>query len=456
MVAFLLFPGSGGLLGEWQRTIFSAHCLSPLRQPTTFRRLPSTYHYPALCNDQAARRLSRYVFDCHVPSGLASLSWGFSTISGRSLSHAHPGTYASSYPNDDTQLRPLRRRRRGAAADRRADAVLRPLPAARRRRSRSARRPAWKACCAKSSRSRATTRRSVCDYIKYELGKPRYGPDECRQLRLTYGRPFRVWLRLNKEQPVEEEVYLGDMPIMIGGGEFIINGAERVVVSQLHRSPGVDFVVETEAGDRKLHCCRIIPERGSWIEINVTKKDTLGVRIDQSGKFSAMTLLRGHGPDLLHQRRHPPGVLPNARTSSRDAGQPRRAWKAPSPSDDVIDPETGEVYLDSGEPFTKEVFDKIIGQPASRKSTMLRSRTIRASTRSADPRLAQGRPRPSTHEEALLKIYQRLRPGQSAAARKGQGAVPARSSRTPTAIGWARSAASASTASSTRTFPNRK
>src|SRR5581483_2288625 len=81
------------------------------------------------------------------------------------------------------------------------------------------------------------------DYLKYELGKPRYGPDECRQLRLTYGRPFRVWLRLNKEQPVEEEVYLGDMPIMIGGGEFIINGAERVVVSQLHRSPGVDFVI---------------------------------------------------------------------------------------------------------------------------------------------------------------------------------------------------------------------
>src|SRR5215471_2422108 len=129
-------------------------------------------------------------------------------------------------------------------------------------------------------------------YLKYELGKPRYGPDECRQLRLTYGRPFRVWLRLNKEQPVEEEVYLGDMPIMIGGGEFIINGAERVVVSQLHRSPGVDFVVELEGGDRRLHSCRIIPERGSWIEINVTKKDTLGVRIDQSGKFSSMTLLR--------------------------------------------------------------------------------------------------------------------------------------------------------------------
>ena len=70
-------------------------------------------------------------------------------------------------------------------------------------------------------------------YVRYELGKPRYEPDECRQLRLTYGRPFRIWLRLNKEQPIEEEVYLGDLPIMLGGGEFIINGAERVVVSQL-------------------------------------------------------------------------------------------------------------------------------------------------------------------------------------------------------------------------------
>src|SRR5712675_1098985 len=116
------------------------------------------------------------------------------------------------------------------------------------------------------------------EYLKYELGKPRYGADECRLLRLTYGRPFRVWLRLNKEQPVEEEVYLGDMPIMIGGGEFIINGAERVVVSQLHRSPGVDFVSEMEGNERRLHSCRVIPERGSWIELNVTKKEVLTVR----------------------------------------------------------------------------------------------------------------------------------------------------------------------------------
>jgi DNA-directed RNA polymerase subunit beta len=136
-------------------------------------------------------------------------------------------------------------------------------------------------------------------YLSYRLGKPRYTPDECRNLKLTYGAPFHLQLQLRiqnadgsfVDQP-PEEVYIGDMPLMIGGGEFIINGAERVIVTQLHRSPGVDFSVELSAGDRKLHSCWVIPERGSWIELYVTKKNSLAVRIDQSGKFSAMTLLR--------------------------------------------------------------------------------------------------------------------------------------------------------------------
>src|SRR6476660_2473746 len=194
------------------------------------------------------------------------------------------------------------------------------------------------------------------EYIKYELGKPRYSPDECRQLRLTYGRPFRVWLRLRKDQPVEEEVYLGDMPIMIGGGEFIINGAERVVVSQLHRSPGVDFVIDDSVADKKLHSCRIIPERGSWIEINVTKKDTLGVRIDQSGKFSSMTLLRAMDPQystdaaILHtfhakERRTFSVHEKNLREKLVGTGEGDPPAVAVG---DVMDTETGEVYLDSG------------------------------------------------------------------------------------------------------------
>ena len=132
-------------------------------------------------------------------------------------------------------------------------------------------------------------------YIDYELGKARYTPDECRELRLTYGMPLRIRLRLTRkdmDEIQEDLIYLGDMPIMIGGGEFIINGAERVIVSQLHRSPGVDFIKSQAEGDRALHSCRIIPERGSWIEIEVTKKDFLVVRIDQSSKLAATTFLR--------------------------------------------------------------------------------------------------------------------------------------------------------------------
>jgi len=126
--------------------------------------------------------------------------------------------------------------------------------------------------------------KTMClEYVGYELGRPRYTIDECRKLRMSYGYPFKVRLRLVKPEPVEEEVYLGEIPIMMGGGEFIINGSERVIVSQLHRSPGVDFLMDSSGPDRKLHSCWIIPERGSWVELNVTKKEMLSVRIDQSG-----------------------------------------------------------------------------------------------------------------------------------------------------------------------------
>src|SRR5690242_19049827 len=133
------------------------------------------------------------------------------------------------------------------------------------------------------------------EYISYDLSEPRYTTDECRALRLTYGMPFRIQVKLHrkdKDEVMEDSIYHGEVPIMIGGGEFIINGAESVIVNQLHRSPGVDFLVEVQEGDRPLHGCRIIPERGSWIECSVTKKDALAVRIDQSSKIPATTFLR--------------------------------------------------------------------------------------------------------------------------------------------------------------------
>jgi len=242
------------------------------------------------------------------------------------------------------------------------------------------------------------------EYIKYELGKPRYTPTECRQLRLTYGRPFRVWLRLVKEQPIEEEVYLGDMPIMLGGGEFIINGAERVVVSQLHRSPGVDFVKSDEP-DRKGFSCRIIPERGSWIELVVSKKETLGVRIDQSGRFSAMTLLRAMAPeyststDLLKLFYSVSSVKVKAGGDEALVGH--------YAADDIAYPSgerVGEIITEVGQRVTKSNAQEII--EAGIKSVLLIDQA-------EDDLIINSIHEDSTnsHEEALLKIYQRLRPG---------------------------------------------
>jgi len=248
----------------------------------------------------------------------------------------------------------------------------------------------------------------VLDYVKYELGKPRYTPEECRQLRLTYGRPFKVWLRLNKEQPIEEEVYLGDMPIMLGGGEFIINGAERVVVSQLHRSPGVDFVMDQDTtSDRKLPSCRIIPERGSWIEVNVTKKDSVTVRIDQSGKFSALTLLRAMDPkyssdaDLLKAF---------FETSTEKIVDGRSVAKIENKVavDDIVYPaksaRAGELIVEAGHKITRDAAEIICTSGLKRVEVMTPPRTP-VLFNALDDDVT------SSHEEALLRIYQRLRPG---------------------------------------------
>ena len=135
------------------------------------------------------------------------------------------------------------------------------------------------------------------EFVGYSLGQPRYTPDECRQLRLTYGYPFHVRVRLHRgDEVLEESVYLGEMPVMLGGGEFIVNGSERVIVMQLHRSPGCDFSQEI-SGERTLHSCRIIPERGSWVEMETNRYDILTCRLDQSGKIPATLLLRSLSED---------------------------------------------------------------------------------------------------------------------------------------------------------------
>ncbi|HCK41512.1 MAG TPA: DNA-directed RNA polymerase subunit beta [Planctomycetaceae bacterium] len=245
------------------------------------------------------------------------------------------------------------------------------------------------------------------EYLRYELGKPRYEPDECRQLRLTYGRPFRIWLRLVKDQPVEEEVYLGDLPVMLGGGEFIINGAERVVVSQLHRSPGIDFVSEVEAGERRMFSCRVIPERGSWIELNTTKKDSITVRIDQSGKFSAITLLRAMNPNMGLDSQILRTFYEVSKTKVAD-GRSAGKIEGKVAVEDVVYPvgseRAGEIIIEAGQRITKNIAEVICTSEVKNVEVMELPKSPHLLNALADDAT-------SSHEEALLRIYQRLRPG---------------------------------------------
>ncbi|MGD0551977.1 MAG: DNA-directed RNA polymerase subunit beta [Sedimentisphaerales bacterium] len=243
----------------------------------------------------------------------------------------------------------------------------------------------------------------ILEYLYYELEQPRYNINECRQLRLTYGYPLKITCRLrNKDGQdiAEQAIYLGEIPVMIGGGEFIINGAERVIVSQLHRSPGVDFLVESKEGDRILHGGRIIPERGSWIEISVTHKDVLVVKIDQSSKIPATIFLRALSSDfseteqIIRRFYETKEVQKNKLTPDM--------WVVR----DIVDTESGEIIVKAGAQIGDKV--SIIQQSEIKKIEVVEGScdALVFNTLAEDDC--------KNHEQALLKFYVRLRPGNPA------------------------------------------
>ncbi|NQU74898.1 MAG: DNA-directed RNA polymerase subunit beta, partial [Planctomycetes bacterium] len=249
----------------------------------------------------------------------------------------------------------------------------------------------------------------VLEYVSYELGEARYTTDECRQLRLSYGRPFRIRCRLRRkerEDIPEEDIYVGEMPLMIGGGEFIINGAERVLVSQLHRSPGVDFTVEMQESDRPLHGARIIPERGSWIELSVSKKDSVSVRIDQSGKMPATTFLRAmderYGTtEAIIREFYPVKSMPVMQINPQ-----MYAVCA------IVDTESGEVLVEAANQ---------IGEAVTRIQASA-VKKVNVVAKVTDPLILNTllEDAADSHESALLRIYARLRPGNPAQPEKAK------------------------------------
>src|SRR5438067_3614908 len=143
------------------------------------------------------------------------------------------------------------------------------------------------------------------EFKSYSLGEPKYSVAECIERDMTYSAPLKATLQLivfetteagkRPKNIIEKEVYLGELPLLTPLGTFVINGAERVIVSQLHRSPGVVFEESTHPNGQRLISSRIIPFRGSWVEFTVDIHDVVYVHIDKKKKFPATALLRAFG-----------------------------------------------------------------------------------------------------------------------------------------------------------------
>ena len=206
------------------------------------------------------------------------------------------------------------------------------------------------------------------DFDHYELEEPKYDTDECRQRGLTYAAPMRVTLRLTtfeidpetEAKSVidikEQDVYMGDMPLMTLNGTFIINGTERVIVSQMHRSPGVLFDHDrgkTHASGKYLFAARVIPYRGSWLDFEFDAKDIVNVRIDRKRKLPVTALLHALGmasEEILNTFYNRISYLRGK--NGWQIPYSAEAWRGMKPSHEVVDADSGEVIFKAGEKIT--------------------------------------------------------------------------------------------------------
>src|SRR5437660_10011151 len=207
------------------------------------------------------------------------------------------------------------------------------------------------------------------EFVSYSLGEAKYDVEECHQRGMTYAAPLKVTVQLvlwdvdsqtgsrSIKNVKEQEVYFGEIPLMTRNGTFMINGTERVIVSQLHRSPGVFFDHDkgkTHASGRLLYSGRIIPYRGSWIDFEFDARDTLYVRIDRRRKFHATVLLRALGmsaEDLLNYYYKTDTIVLDGRKASKVFKPDQLAGvKA---TRDVRHPSSNEIIVKEGRKFTK-------------------------------------------------------------------------------------------------------
>jgi DNA-directed RNA polymerase subunit beta len=251
------------------------------------------------------------------------------------------------------------------------------------------------------------------DFINYSIEKARFSVEECMERGLTYAAPLKAKLRLSAKDPdteefvnsVEQEVYLGSVPFMTEKGTFVINGAERVIVSQLHRSPGVAFSETIHPNGTPIYSARIIPLRGSWVEFATDINYVLNVYIDRRKKFPATTLLRALGYTSNDEILNLFNLVEEVNVNKTDL----TSYIGRAIASDIFDMSSGEIFLSGGSILTEADVDRLeeaeidhirfLSRDTSPEQDLIVN-TLRKDT-------AQSK------EEALFAIYRQLRSGEA-------------------------------------------
>ncbi len=213
------------------------------------------------------------------------------------------------------------------------------------------------------------------EFVSYEFEQPKYDTEECRQRDMTFAAPLKVTLRLivfevdeetgarSVKDIKEQDVYMGDMPFMTMNGTFVVNGTERVIVSQMHRSPGVFFDHDkgkTHSSGKLLFAARIIPYRGSWLDIEFDAKDVVFARIDRRRKIPVTSLLKALGMDAEE--------ILDTYYDTLSFEKTKKGWQKPfdpekvkgaKPTHDMIDAKTGDVVHEAGKKLSVRAAKKI-------------------------------------------------------------------------------------------------
>jgi len=256
-------------------------------------------------------------------------------------------------------------------------------------------------------------RNYVLEYKSYFLGLAKYTPEQCIDRGLTYSVPMKVRLvlhitneddRSKYDQSIEQEVYFGNIPNMTPKGTFVINGAERVIVSQLQRSPGVFFDQSVHPNGTKLFQARIIPFRGSWVDFTTDINDSIFAIIDRRRKFPVTMLLRALGYSTNADIFRVFGCIEEVKLNSKNVSKAIGCTVI----EDIINTETGEIFLEGGTELSQDIIDEL-------KKVKIKSVEVVDSNKNFHAMMLLNSmikdPSKNT-EEALTIVYQLLRSGE--------------------------------------------